>query len=87
MSTKNDPTGKTHKTVTRSTSQGAPTELRTPEDLLSGLKGVMADCAANQSDSRAVGAGKGTRTQSMAAGIGGNVSLKPNASSSTNFGR
>ena len=84
---KNDPTGKTHKTVTRSTSQGAPAELRTPKDLLSGLSGILADHAANQADSRSVGAGKGTRTQSMAAGIGGNTSLKPSASSSANFGR
>jgi hypothetical protein len=85
---KNDPTGKTHATVTKTTSNpGASTELMTPKNFLSGLSGILADCAANESDSTSVGSGKGTRTQSMRAGIDGSVNLKPSKSSSTNFGR
>lgn len=84
---KNDPTGKTHKVLTKSTSQGAPPALHTPKNLLSGLKGILADSASNQSDSSSVGSGGGARTQSMRAGVSGNVNLKPNSSSSTSFGR
>ncbi len=86
---KNDPTGKQHATVTKTTSTpGAKnTELMTPKNFLSGLSGVLADCAANESDSGSVGSGKGTRTQSMRAGVESSVNLKPSKSSSTNFGR
>ena len=84
---KNDPTGKQHATVTKTSSNGASgTELLTPKNLLSGLKGVLADCAANMSNSDAVGSGKGTRTQSMRAGVDGSVNLKTSPSSSTNYG-
>lgn len=69
---KNDPTGKAHYDVTKTSSQkAAKSNLKhemseaapsgdfapkTPSGMLSGLRGVLADRASNKSDSRSVGA-------------------------------
>ena len=83
---KNDPTGKQHYDVTSTTSQphpkstlkhemseampGGSYEPKTPSGMLSGLKGVLADRPANQSNSKSVGQpGYGDLTQSSRAGL------------------
>jgi hypothetical protein len=83
---KNDPTGKAHHDVTVTTSQPrAKSTLKhemseampsgdytpkTPSGMLSGLKGVLADRPANQSNSKSVGQpGYGDLTQSSRAGL------------------
>ena len=87
---KNDPTGKAHATVTKTTSNhgASSTELQTPKNFLSGLSGVLSDCAANDSASGYVGSGPGgtSKTQSSRPGVDGALSLKPSKSSSQNFG-
>ena len=50
---KNDPTGKQHEVVTKTTSQKS-TELLTPKNFLGGLSGI--NRASNKSDSKSVGA-------------------------------
>lgn len=83
---KNDPTGKAHHDVTVTTSQprakstlkhemseampGGSYEPKTPSGMLSGLRGVLADCAANKSDDKKVGQpGYGDLTQSSKSGL------------------
>jgi hypothetical protein len=78
---KNDPTGKQHYDVTKTSSQpGAKSSLKhemseampsgsyapqTPSGMLSGLRGVLSDHAANQSDSKSIGkGGYGKKVQS-----------------------
>ena len=78
---KNDPTGKAHHDVTVTTSQprakstlkhemseampGGSYEPKTPSGMLSGLKGVLADRPANQSNSKSIGqGGYGKKVQS-----------------------
>ncbi len=80
---KNDPTGKHHATVTKTTSQ-SNTELLTPSNLLAGLSGI--NRASNKSDSRAVGSGNSFSSQSHRKGVEGNTSLKPNSSGSQHVG-
>ena len=83
---KNDPTGKVHHEVTATKSQprskstlkhemseampGGSYEPKTPSGMLSGLRGVLADCAANKSDDKKVGQpGYGDLTQSSKSGL------------------
>ena len=82
----NSPLGKANHTVTKTTSQpdpkgtlkhemseampGGSYEPKTPSGMLSGLKGVLADRPANQSNSKSVGQpGYGDLTQSSRAGL------------------
>ena len=83
---KNDPTGKAHYDVTATKSQphaksnlkhemseampSGSYEPKTPSGMLSGLKGVLADRPANQSNSKSVGQpGYGDLTQSSKPGL------------------
>ena len=86
VSSKNDPTGASNRTVTETKNQphpkstlkremseampGGSYEPKTPSGMLSGLKGVLADRPANQSNSKSVGQpGYGDLTQSSRAGL------------------
>ena len=86
MASKNDPTGKIHYDVTATKSQPHAKSLlkhemseampsgnyepKTPSGLLSGLKGVLADRAANKPDDKKVGQpGYGDLTQSSKSGL------------------
>ena len=97
----NDPTGKTHATVTKTTSQqarkgtyasnestsagGASIELMTPKNILGGLSGVAR--ASNKSDSTSVGAGN-SQGLKLPMGMNSDSYCKPsNMSNSTNVGR
>jgi len=83
---KNDPTGKQHYDVTKTSSKpGAKSSLKhemseampsgsyapqTPSGMLSGLRGVLSDCAANRSDSKSIGkGGYGGAAQSNRKGV------------------
>ena len=50
---KNDPTGKQHETVTKTSSQPS-TELMTPKNMLGGISGI--NRPSNKSDAKNVGA-------------------------------
>jgi hypothetical protein len=81
VSSKNDPTGASNRTVTETKNQphpkstlkhemseampGGSYEPKTPSGVLSGLKGVLADRPANQSNSKSIGqGGYGKKVQS-----------------------
>jgi hypothetical protein len=93
VSSKNDPTGASNRTVTETKNQphpkstlkhemseampGGSYEPKTPSGMLSGLKGVLADRPANQSNSKSVGQpGYGDLTQSSKPGMGGSGSAE-----------
>ena len=99
---KNDPTGKIHSTVTKTSSQksgrgmlqadktggsdSGDTELKPASSFLGGLRGVLADRPSNQSNSTTVGGGGGARNQSSRPGTSGNAPHWTKNSGSTNFG-
>ena len=68
------------------TGPGSPVELKTPKNILSGLSGVLADCAANDSASKAIGKGHYFPFKAATPGIHGKT-MKPNSSSSSSVGR
>lgn len=95
---KNDPTGKAHATVTKTSSQPSSkstlkhemseampsgnVELKTPSGFLSGLSGI--NQPSNKSDSRSVGAGSGAKNQSSLKGLGGdNLYIYPTGPDTT----
>ena len=99
---KNDPTGKQHYDVTSTTSQphpkstlkhemseampGGSYEPKTPSGMLSGLKGVLADRPANQSNSKSIGqGGYGKKVQSERTSVetGSEKYLYPTGSDTT----
>ena len=80
---KNDPTGKQHEVVTKTTSQKS-TELLTPKNFLGGLSGI--NRASNKSDSISFGAGSNQGLK-LPAGLNAGNNRKPsNASDSKSVG-
>jgi len=79
----NDPTGKQHATITKTTSQQS-TELKTPSGLLGGLNGI--NRASNKSDEKNFGSGNNLGLK-LPAGLNADNHRKPsNQSDSKNVG-
>jgi hypothetical protein len=79
---KNDPTGKQHVEVTKTSSQPS-TELLTPKNILGGLSGI--NRASNKSDSMSVGVGS-VQGLKLGAGLNSGIKRPSNQSGSKSVG-